>query len=68
MLEDDLGRLIVEHVGETPVDVKIIKDKFSGQSKGFGFVRMASEKGAMLAVQKLDSFQVGTDNAVMCMP
>ena len=58
MLEEDLGRLIAEHVGEAPEDVKIIKDKFSGQSKGFGFVRMASEKAAMLTVQKLDSFQV----------
>ena len=34
-------------------------DRFSGQSKGFGFVRMASEKGATLAVQRLDNFQVG---------
>lgn len=30
--------------------VSIIKDKFSGRSRGFGFVEMASEEGAKAAI------------------
>ena len=32
----------------------IIKDKFSGQSKGFGFVEMKTEEGATQAIQKFN--------------
>ena len=32
----------------------IIKDKFSGQSKGFGFVEMKTEEGATEAIKKFD--------------
>ena len=38
--EDDLRTMFVEY-GELE-EVKVIKDKFSGQSKGFGFVEMPS--------------------------
>lgn len=31
--------------------VSIIKDKFSGQSRGFGFVEMVTEEGAKEAIQ-----------------
>lgn len=33
---------------------KIIKDKYSGQSRGFGFVDMASQEEAQLAINKLN--------------
>jgi RNA recognition motif-containing protein len=32
--------------------VSIIKDKFTGQSKGFGFVEMKTEEGASEAIKK----------------
>ncbi|MDD5775300.1 MAG: RNA-binding protein [Candidatus Omnitrophica bacterium] len=31
--------------------VSVIKDKFSGQSRGFGFVEMATEEGAKAAIE-----------------
>ncbi len=31
--------------------VNVIKDKFSGQSRGFGFVEMATEEGAKAAIE-----------------
>jgi RNA recognition motif-containing protein len=34
--------------------VAVISDKFSGQSKGFGFVEMADAGGAAAAIQALD--------------
>ncbi len=39
------------------VSAKIVKDNFSGKSKGFGFVEMSSQKEAEKAIAELD----GTD-------
>jgi RNA recognition motif-containing protein len=36
--------------GEVAV-VSVIRDKFSGQSRGFGFVEMATEEGAKAAIE-----------------
>lgn len=47
---DDLKANFSE-AGEV-VSATIIKDKFSGQSKGFGFVEMKTEEGAAEAIQK----------------
>ncbi|MBI4678596.1 MAG: RNA-binding protein [Elusimicrobia bacterium] len=38
---------------------KLIMDKFSGQSRGFGFVEMADDAEALAAVQKLNGSPVG---------
>ncbi len=35
-------------------DVKIIKDRFSGQSKGYGFVEMPSNSEADQAIKSLN--------------
>lgn len=51
--EDDLGNLFAEFGDVT--SVKIIQDKFTGRSKGFGFVEMSDEAGAK-AVEALDGF------------
>jgi cold-inducible RNA-binding protein len=36
------------------VTASIIKDKFTGQSKGFGFVEMKTEEGAAEAIKKFN--------------
>lgn len=41
------------------VGSRIIIDKFTGQSKGFGFVEMATEDEARLAVERLNGSTVG---------
>lgn len=50
--EDDLKDLFSEF-GEV-VNVNIIKDKFSGQSKGFGFVEMPNNSEADKAIKALN--------------
>lgn len=42
-----------KQIGEV-VSATVIKDKYSGQSKGFGFVEMATEEEAQAAIQKLN--------------
>ncbi|MCX5896427.1 MAG: RNA-binding protein [Proteobacteria bacterium] len=42
-----------KEVGEV-VSATVIKDKFSGESKGFGFVEMATEQGAQEAINKFN--------------
>ncbi len=37
---------------------KVITDKFSGRSKGFGFVEMDSDDAAQTAIGKLDGVEV----------
>ena len=39
----------------TILSVNIITDKFSGQSKGFGFVEMEDEKAATAAISSLNN-------------
>jgi len=53
--EDDL-RQAFEALGQVE-SVNIIKDKFSGESRGFGFVEMPSNDEAQKAIEQLN----GTD-------
>ncbi|HPW68519.1 MAG TPA: RNA-binding protein [Deltaproteobacteria bacterium] len=50
--EDDL-RSAFQGFGEI-MSVNIIKDKFSGQSKGFGFVEMPSAEEARSAINEMN--------------
>jgi len=50
--EEDL-RLAFESFGQVE-SANIIKDKFSGQSKGFGFVEMSSKAEAQSAIEGLN--------------
>jgi RNA recognition motif-containing protein len=40
-------------------EVTIVRDRHSGESKGFGFVRMGTEQGAAAALQALDNYLIG---------
>lgn len=60
MTEDSLKELFEQH-GEV-TSVKIIKDRFSGRSKGFGFVEMAAKQDAEKAIQKLNGAEVDGRN------
>jgi RNA recognition motif-containing protein len=51
-LKDDDLRAVFAEVGEV-VSVAIIKDRASGQSRGFGFVEMATDDDAKNAVAVL---------------
>ena len=41
------------------VSVKIITDKFTGRSKGFGFVEMSDDAAAQQAIEKLNKSRLG---------
>ena len=58
--EEDLKEIFEEYgeVGET----KIISDKFSGRSKGFGFVEMANDAEANNAIKELNNAEVSGRN------
>jgi RNA recognition motif-containing protein len=50
--ENDLSELFGEH--GTVISAKIIIDRMTGRSKGFGFVEMESDDEAKVAIEALD--------------
>ena len=52
--EDELKELFAE-AGEVK-SVVLIKDKYSGRSKGFGFIEMENQEGMQNAIKTLDSY------------
>ena len=52
MSEDDLTSTFGKY-GEI-TSVKIIKDKFTGRSRGFGFVEINSDDGGKKAIEELN--------------
>lgn len=50
--EDDLKEVFAEY-GEVE-SVKIISDKFSGRSKGFGFIEMPNDEDGQKAIEELN--------------
>lgn len=54
--EDELKEVFAEY-GEVS-NVTIIKDKYSGQSKGFGFIEMPTQAEAEEAIKNLDGNNV----------
>jgi len=58
---DDELRELFSSVGEVR-SAKVIIDRMSGRSKGFGFVDMASEEDADKAVQELNQQQFHNRN------
>lgn len=58
--EEDL-REIFEEYGEV-ASTKIISDKFSGRSKGFGFVEMDDDDEAKKAIEELNNADLSGRN------
>jgi len=58
--EEELGNLFSEY--GTVTSVKIIINKHTGRSKGFGFVEMANEEEGQKAVEALDGHEVNGRN------
>ncbi len=49
---------LVQPFGEI-ISAKVIQDKFSGKSKGFGFVEMANDDEALAAIESLNGKEIG---------
>lgn len=54
--DDTLGGLFSQH-GQI-VSLNIIKDKFTGQSRGFAFVEMGTEEEAQKAIAALNGYNL----------
>ena len=52
--DDTLRELFEEHAEVS--DAKVIIDRISGRSPGFGFVEMASEEDAATAIEALNGY------------
>ncbi len=61
--DDELRDLFSKH-GEV-TSVSIINDRFSGRSKGFGFVEMATDEQAQAAIDALQGFTLGERTLVV---
>jgi RNA recognition motif-containing protein len=61
--EDDL-RQVFEEYGEI-TSVKIIKDKYSGRSKGFAFVEMTDDDEAKAAINELNGTELDSRKIVV---
>ena len=57
MTEDELRNAFAEH-GEVQT-AKIITDKFTGRSRGFGFVEMASQEAGNAAMENMNGKDMG---------
>lgn len=60
---DSLGQLFAQ-VG-TVQSVNIINDKYSGRSRGFAFVEMATEEEAKAAIEKLNGYSLEGRNIIV---
>jgi len=61
--DEDL-KLAFEHFGKV-ISVRIIKDKFSGNSKGFGFVEMPVKEEALKAIEELNGGDINGNTLVV---
>ena len=61
--DQDLSNLFASH-GEV-ISAKIVNDKFTNRSKGFGFVEMANDDQAQAAITALNGSEVDGRNIVV---
>jgi len=62
--EDQLNEWFSQ-VGVTPSGVNLIRDRFTGQSRGFAFVEIANDEEADRAIQSLNGQNFGGRNLVV---
>ena len=58
--EEDLKEIFEEY-GEV-TSAKVVNDKFSGRSKGFGFVEMSNDEEAKKAIAELNNAEISGRN------
>jgi len=63
-LQEDELKEFFEEFGEV-ASAKIITDKFTGRSKGFGFVEMPDDEAAKKAIEELNGAEVGGRSIVV---
>lgn len=63
-VKDDALKALFSEFGEV-ASVKIINDKYTGESKGFGFVEMQNDNQAMEAIKKLTNASFFGKNLVV---
>lgn len=56
-LTEEKLREIFEKIG-TVVSAKVVMDRYTGQSRGFGFVEMSNQEEAKKAMDELDGTEV----------
>jgi RNA recognition motif-containing protein len=56
MVKEDALKTLFSEFGQV-LSVKIIGDKYTGESKGFGFVEMVDENQGMDAITKLTNVE-----------
>jgi cold-inducible RNA-binding protein len=61
--EEELNTIFSSHGNVT--DVFIVKDKFSGRSKGFAFVTLDTPESAQSAIEQLNDFEFLGRNLVV---
>jgi len=61
--EDELQQLFGQY--GTVTSAKVVTDRVTGQSKGFGFVEMSTEEEAQKAIEGLNGSQMGGRSLVV---
>lgn len=61
--EEQLQSMFTPH--GTVASAKVITDRYTGRSKGFGFVEMADETAARQAIEKMNGSQIGSRKIVV---
>ena len=56
---------IFSHAGKV-VDATVVTDKFSGKSKGFGFIEMATEEEAHTAIKTFNKKGIQKTELIVC--
>ena len=54
---EEAVRKLFEEFGEV-AEVKLIKDQYSGELRGFGFIEMPDQSGAQKAIQEVDGTEL----------